>query len=74
MDAKSLPLFNMNLPRINLSDLPCVGTGNSPEFFDVVYLDDDMLEYMILLIVSCNKHEQVNNNDTMYWTCMLLIK
>jgi hypothetical protein len=43
IDAKSLPLLNMNLPRINVSDLPGAGTGNSPGFFDVVYLDDNML-------------------------------
>ena len=43
MDAKVLPPLNFNLPRINISDLPGVDPSNSPGFFDVVYLDDDML-------------------------------
>ena len=43
MDAKLLPPLSINLPRIKVSDLPGVDPSNSPGFFDVVYLDDDML-------------------------------
>lgn len=43
MDAKVLPPLNISLPRINISDLPGVDPSNSPGFFDVVYLDDEML-------------------------------
>lgn len=46
IDANNLPPLNINLPKINVSDLPGV-TGvdpsNSPGYFDVVYLDDELL-------------------------------
>lgn len=42
-NAGILPPLNLNLPRINISDLPGVDPNNSPGFFDVVYLDGDML-------------------------------
>ncbi len=43
MDTKNLPPLNVNFPRIKVSDLPGVDPENAPGFFDVVYLDDDML-------------------------------
>ena len=45
IDVKNkLPqLLNVNLPKINVADLPGVNPDNSPGFFDVVYLDEDML-------------------------------
>jgi len=43
MDVSSLPPFGINFPKINLQDLPGVDPANAPGFFDVVYLDDDML-------------------------------
>jgi hypothetical protein len=43
MDAKSLPPLNINFPKINISDLPGVDPSNAPGYFDVIYLDDDML-------------------------------
>jgi len=42
-DAKTLPPFSINFPKIKISDLPGVDPETAPEFFDVVYLDDDML-------------------------------
>lgn len=38
-----LPPLNFNLPQINAQDLPGVDPNTSPGFFDVVYLDDNML-------------------------------
>lgn len=43
LNAGILPPLNLNLPRIKVSDLPGVDPNNSPGFFDVVYLDNDML-------------------------------
>lgn len=45
MDVKNKlpPLLNVNFPKINVADLPGVNPDNSPGFFDVVYLDEDML-------------------------------
>eukprot|EP00980_Cylindrotheca_fusiformis_P021397 scaffold8259_cov143-Cylindrotheca_fusiformis.AAC.15 len=40
----SFPPFSVNLPQINLQDLPGVAAdGNTPGYFDVIYLDDEML-------------------------------
>uniref|UniRef100_A0A7S2SD72 Plastid lipid-associated protein/fibrillin conserved domain-containing protein n=1 Tax=Eucampia antarctica TaxID=49252 RepID=A0A7S2SD72_9STRA len=38
-----LPPFSINFPSIPLQDLPGVDPSNSPGFFDVTYLDHDML-------------------------------
>mmetsp|Transcript_15208 Transcript_15208/g.19853 ORF Transcript_15208/g.19853 Transcript_15208/m.19853 type:complete len:312 (+) Transcript_15208:108-1043(+) len=39
-----LPPLSINLPQINLQDLPGVDPdGNTPGYFDVIYLDDEML-------------------------------
>jgi hypothetical protein len=38
-----VPPFNLNFPRIKIEDLPGVDPNNAPGFFDVVYLDGDML-------------------------------
>lgn len=43
MDTGILPPLNFNLPRIKVSDLPGVDPNNSPGYFDVIYLDEDML-------------------------------
>jgi hypothetical protein len=43
MDTGILPPLNFNLPRIKVSDLPGVDPNNSPGYFDVMYLDEDML-------------------------------
>lgn len=43
MDAKMLPPIGISFPQINLEDLPGVDPSTAPGFFDVIYLDDDML-------------------------------
>ncbi len=43
IDAKALPPLNINFPKIKVSDIPGVDPSTAPGFFDVVYLDDDML-------------------------------
>jgi hypothetical protein len=43
MDTKMLPPLNINFPRINVSNLPGVDPSNAPGFFDVIFLDDEML-------------------------------
>lgn len=41
--SDGVPPFNVNLPKIKIEDLPGVDPNNAPGFFDVVYLDGDML-------------------------------
>jgi len=43
MKSDIVPPFNLNLPKIKIEDLPGVDPNNAPGFFDVVYLDGDML-------------------------------
>jgi PAP_fibrillin. len=43
MKSDGVPPFNVNLPKIKIEDLPGVDPNNAPGFFDVVYLDGDML-------------------------------
>ena len=43
MNTGILPPLNFNLPKIKVSDLPGVDPNNSPGYFDVIYLDEDML-------------------------------
>lgn len=43
MKSDFLPPINLNFPQIKLEDLPGVDPQNAPGFFDVVYLDRDML-------------------------------
>ena len=43
MKPDFLPPLNFNLPQIKVEDLPGVDPNTAPGFFDVVYLDDDML-------------------------------
>ncbi len=38
-----IPPLSFNLPRINVEDLPGVDPATAPGYFDVKYLDDDML-------------------------------
>lgn len=38
-----LPPLSFNLPRISTANLPGVDPDNSPGYFDVAYLDDEML-------------------------------
>lgn len=42
-DAKNLPQLNINFPKIKVTDIPGVDPSTAPGFFDVVYLDHDML-------------------------------
>jgi hypothetical protein len=41
--ADRLPPLKFDLPRININDLPGVDPKTAPGFFDVTYLDGDML-------------------------------
>jgi hypothetical protein len=43
MKSDIVPPFNVNLPKIKIEDLPGVDPNNAPGFFDVIYLDGDML-------------------------------
>merc|ERR1719223_82979 len=43
MDTKNLPPLAFNLPKIDLESLPGVDPATAPGFFDVTYLDGDML-------------------------------
>ena len=43
MNADSFPPLSFDLPRINLQDIPGVDPQTAPGFFDVTYLDEDML-------------------------------
>ena len=43
MKPDFLPPLSFNLPQIKLEDLPGVDPSTAPGFFDVVYLDDEML-------------------------------
>ena len=43
MKPDFLPPFSVNFPNIKLEDLPGVDPDNAPGFFDVTYLDEDML-------------------------------
>lgn len=43
MKADMLPPFSVNFPKIKLEDIPGVDPETAPGFFDVTYLDDDML-------------------------------
>jgi len=43
LKAGALPPLNFNFPRIKTSDLPGVDPATAPGFFDVLYLDKDML-------------------------------
>jgi len=42
-NADSLPPLKIDLPRVNIQDLPGVNAKTAPGFFDVTYLDRDML-------------------------------
>jgi hypothetical protein len=39
----NIPSLKFDLPRINIQDLPGVNPKTAPGFFDVCYLDGDML-------------------------------
>lgn len=41
--ADSLPPLSFNLPQINVEDLPGVDPATAPGFFDVIFLDHEML-------------------------------
>jgi hypothetical protein len=43
MKPDFLPPLNFNLPQIKLEDLPGADPNTAPGFFDVMYLDDEML-------------------------------
>lgn len=43
MKADMLPPFSVNFPQIKFEDIPGVDPETAPGFFDVTYLDDDML-------------------------------
>lgn len=43
MKPNFLPPFSVNFPNIKLEDLPGVDPDNAPGFFDVTYLDEEML-------------------------------
>eukprot|EP00747_Dinoflagellata_sp_TGD_P207291 gnl/TRDRNA2_/TRDRNA2_80872_c0_seq1.p1 gnl/TRDRNA2_/TRDRNA2_80872_c0~~gnl/TRDRNA2_/TRDRNA2_80872_c0_seq1.p1 ORF type:complete len:410 (-),score=45.56 gnl/TRDRNA2_/TRDRNA2_80872_c0_seq1:84-1313(-) len=42
-NAEILPPVNFNLPQVNANDLPGVDPSTAPGYFDVLYLDEDML-------------------------------
>ena len=42
-DLKLLPPLSFNLPQVNLDSLPGVDPATSPGYFDVTFLDGDIL-------------------------------